>query len=236
MNSIKYIAFDADDTLWVNEPLFQKAEMNYRELLSDYLTSEKVSEELYSTEKQNISLYGYGVKSFTLSMIETALRISDYKLPQVIISEIIELGKAILTEPVVLLDGVKDILKELYTNYKLVVATKGDLLDQERKLNVSGLNDYFHHVEVMSDKQEQNYQKLLNHLEINNDEFLMVGNSLKSDIIPVVNLGASAIHIPYHTTWQHEIIEEKELNDIKYHKVNSIAEITEIINMFDKKD
>lgn len=230
MNNIKYIGFDADDTLWVNEPLYQKAEKKYCELLSGYLQSVKVSEELYKTEKQNILLYGFGVKSFTLSMIETALRISNEKIEQNIITEIIELGRGILREPVELLDGVKDVLEKLVKKHKLIIATKGDLLDQERKLYESGLSGYFHHIEVMSDKREENYKKLLDHLEININEFVMIGNSLKSDIIPVVNLGAFAIHVPYHTTWQHEQVNKDELNDVHYQKINSIREVLEIIN------
>ena len=228
MKSIKYIGFDADDTLWINEPLFQKAEEKYCCLLSEYLRAEEVSAELYRTENQNIMLYGFGVKSFTLSMIETAIRISDNKINSNKIYEIIELGKGILNEPVEILEGVKDVLEKLIGNYKLVVATKGDLLDQERKLRESGLAEYFHHIEIMSDKQRTNYEKLLDHLEVKANEFVMIGNSLRSDILPVISLGANAIHIPYHTTWQHEIIDEGELKNTNYHKVDSIVNIPEL--------
>lgn len=229
MNSIKYIGFDADDTLWTNEPLYQSAEKKYCAMLSEFLAPEEVSTELYKTEKQNISIYGFGVKSFTLSMIETALRISNNKIGQSTISDIINLGKGILAEPVELLEGVKEVLESFSGRFKLIVATKGDLLDQERKLQASGLSKYFHHIEVMSDKKEENYQKLLDHLEIKVDEFVMIGNSLKSDIIPVVNLGAHAVYVPFHTTWQHEVIDENELNDIHYHRVDSVSEVVKLI-------
>ncbi len=235
INGIKYIGFDADDTLWVNEPNYQSAERKYCELLSEYSISEKVSEELYKTEKQNLELYGFGVKSFTLSMIENAIKISDGRVRTKTLLEIINLGRDLIKEPVELLDGVEMVLEKLYHNYKLLVATKGDLLDQERKLNASGLNKYFHHIEIMSDKNELNYQRLFDRLEIKADEFVMIGNSLRSDIIPVINLGAMAIYIPYHTTWQHEIIRDDKPDEQHYHKINSIRQLMEIF-LNDKKD
>ena len=134
-----------------------------------------------------------------------------------------------LEKPVELLDGVEEVLKELSKKYRLILATKGDLLDQERKLEKSGLTDYFHHIEVMSDKQEANYSKLLNHLDIKPSEFLMVGNSLKSDILPLVNLNAHAIHIPFHTTWAHEQVSEKETNGKAYKTITSLRELLKML-------
>lgn len=206
--SIKAIAFDADDTLWVNEPYFLATEKKFCQLLADYMPEHTVSQELFKTEMQNMAIYGYGVKAFILSIIETALRISNNTVPPVIIEKIIDYGKEQLNQPVDLLDGVAEVLPLLKEKYKLVVATKGDLLDQERKLRRSGIEHFFHHIEIMSDKQETDYLKLIKHLDLHPSEFMMIGNSLKSDVLPVLAIGGHAIHIPYHTTWAHEVVEE----------------------------
>ena len=205
---IKAIAFDADDTLWVNEPYFLATEKKFCQLLADYMPEHTVSQELFKTEMQNMAIYGYGVKAFILSIIETALRISNNTVPPVIIEKIIDYGKEQLNQPVELLDGVAEVLPALKEKYKLVVATKGDLLDQERKLRKSGIEHFFHHIEIMSDKQEADYLKLIRHLDIQSSEFLMIGNSLKSDVLPVLAVGGHAVHIPYHTTWAHEVVED----------------------------
>lgn len=205
---IKAIAFDADDTLWINEPYFLATEKKFCQLLADYMPEHTVSQELFKTEMQNMAIYGYGVKAFILSIIETALRISNNTVPPVIIEKIVDYGKEQLNQPVDLLDGVAEVLPVLKEKYKLVVATKGDLLDQERKLKKSGIEHFFHHIEIMSDKQETDYLKLIKHLDIQPSEFMMIGNSLKSDVLPVLAVGGHAIHIPYHTTWAHEVVEE----------------------------
>ncbi len=204
---IKVIAFDADDTLWVNEPYFQETGRKFCELLEDYLPHHSVAQELYKTEMQNLSLYGYGVKGFILSMVETALRVSAKTLNVDIIEKAIQYGKELLEKPIEMLDGVEDVLQTLSGKYKLVVATKGDLLDQERKLKKSGIEHYFHHIEIMSDKQEADYKKLIKHLDIKPEQFLMIGNSIKSDILPVLAIGGHGFHVPYHTTWAHEKVE-----------------------------
>jgi putative hydrolase of the HAD superfamily len=205
---IKVIAFDADDTLWVNEPYFQENEKKFCALLEDYLPHHSIMQELYKTEMQTLSLYGYGIKGFVLSMIETALRISNNNVSIDIIEKIIQYGKDQMERPIEMLDGMEEALNKLKKKYRLVVATKGDLVDQERKLKKSGLEHYFHHIEIMSDKQEADYSKLIKHLDISPNEFLMIGNSLKSDVMPVIALGGHAIHIPYHTTWAHEVVEQ----------------------------
>jgi putative hydrolase of the HAD superfamily len=209
MKNIKVIAFDADDTLWVNEPYFQEVERKFCELLEDYLSHHHISQELFKTEMKNLAQYGFGVKSFMLSMIETAISISNRTISMEVIEKIILYGKELLDQPIELLDGVKEVLEELHHKYRLVVATKGDLLDQERKLERSKLGGYFHHIEIMSDKKESDYQKLLKHMDVSPENFLMIGNSLKSDILPVLNLGGYAIHVPYHTTWAHEHVEHE---------------------------
>ena len=211
-STIKVIAFDADDTLWVNEPYFRTAEKAFCELLKEYVPEEECNELLYKFEMQNLPLYGYGIKPFVLSLIEAAITISKKQIPLEIVSEIIAIGKEMLQMPVELIDGIEATLAHLSKKYLLVMATKGDLLDQERKLIKSGLEKYFHHIEVMSDKQPNNYQKLITHLDITPSQFLMIGNSLKSDVLPVLEIGSYAIHIPFHTTWEHEKVEEEVMH------------------------
>jgi putative hydrolase of the HAD superfamily len=223
--SIKVIAFDADDTLWVNEPFFQETERKFCGLLEDYLPHHSISAELYQTQVQNISLYGYGVKSFILSMVETALRISENTLGVPVIEKIIALGKEMLEKPLELLEDVEHVLQSLSGHYRLVVATKGDLLDQERKLRKSGLEHYFHHIEIMSEKKEADYQKLIKHLDIEADEFLMIGNSLKSDVLPVLAIGGHGFHIPFHTTWAYEHIEHR----VEHPNFRDFATIREVL-------
>lgn len=225
MNNIKVIAFDADDTLWVNETYFRNAENEFAKLLLEYETENKIHQELYKKEIENLKNYGYGVKGFVLSMVECALELSNYKINQKKINRILEIGKEMLEKPIDLLDGVEDTLQKLHGKYKLIVATKGDLLDQERKLEKSGILKYFHHTEVMSDKKEADYLKLVKHLDIDTSELLMIGNSLRSDILPLVNIGASAIHVPFHTTWAHEEVSEDQKSD-DYTTVSKITEIT----------
>lgn len=226
MNTLKVIAFDADDTLWVNEPYFRETEDKFCELLEDYLPHHSVARELLQVEIRNINLYGYGVKGFMLSMIETALEVSQKTIPVSVIEKAILLGKELLEKPIVLLDGVEDVLSQLQGKYKLVVATKGDLLDQERKLRKSGLEHYFHHIEIMSEKKEPDYQKLLKHLDIQPKEFMMLGNSLKSDVLPVLELGGHAVHIPYHTTWAHETVDA----EIKHDQFKQVTEIKDVLS------
>lgn len=227
-NQIQVIAFDADDTLWVNEPYFQETELAFCQLLEAYLPVHEVSQELFRTEMKNLALYGYGVKGFMLCMIETLSRVSNDKASIVLVNKVIALGQSLLQQPIALLDGVTEVLKHLKSDYRLVIATKGDLLDQERKLRNSGLQDYFHHIEIMSDKQTFDYQKLLKHLDCKPEHFLMLGNSIKSDILPVLELGGYAAHIPYHTTWAHEQITES-LTHPNFLSLNTMTEIIEIL-------
>ncbi|RNL55557.1 HAD family hydrolase [Pedobacter jejuensis] len=223
-NKIKVIAFDADDTLWVNEPYFRETEEQFADLLEDFLPRHNIMAELYKTEIANLPLYGYGIKGFMLSMMETVLSITEGKANLEIINRVLQLGQEMLNKPVELLDGVEDVLKTLFGKYKLVVATKGDLLDQQRKLTKSGLDHYFHHIEIMSDKQERDYQKLLKHLDCKPEEFLMLGNSLKSDVLPVLSIGGHAVHIPYHTTWVHEHIEHT-IEHPNFYQMESLADV-----------
>jgi len=226
---IKIIGFDADDTLWVNEPYYREAEKKFCDLLINYLPEEETDKILYKTEMQNLELYGYGAKGFMLSLIETAINISGGKIPSKEILKIIDIGKELLQKPIVLLDDVENVLKSISEKYKLIIASKGDLLDQERKLKKSGLAKYFHHIEIMSDKKTEDYQKLFQHLDIKPNEFLMIGNSLRSDIFPVISLGGKAIHVPYHTTWIHEEIDDSQISNKKYKEVETLSDVLEFL-------
>ncbi len=226
---IKVIGFDADDTLWVNETYFREAENQFAKLLAPYETQNKIHQELYKMEMKNLATYGYGVKAFVLSMVESALDLSNHQISNKTITAILDIGKAMLKEPVELLDNVELVLQKLSKTHRLILATKGDLLDQEQKLKKSGLAKYFHHIEVLSDKKEINYKQLLKRLDIKPSQFLMVGNSLKSDVLPLVNVGAQAIHVPFHTTWAHEEVTEQEKEGKLYKTIPSIKEILKLI-------
>ena len=226
--AIKVIAFDADDTLWVNEPFFREAEEKFAELLEDFMPQHSTLKELYHTEIDNLKLYGYGIKGFMLSMIETAMRISDHKISMEMVEKILQIGREMLEKPVDLIPGVAEVLKELNGDYRIVLATKGDLLDQERKLKKSGLEQHFHHIEIMSDKKISDFEKLIKHLDIKAEEFIMLGNSLKSDILPVLDLGGFAIHIPFHITWKHEEINHQVLHE-RFFQVSKIPEVVKVI-------
>lgn len=225
---IKVIGFDADDTLWVNEPYFQETEKEFRRLLSPFVDEETASAELYRTEMRNMSIYGYGVKAFILSVVETAIRVSGGKVPASTIEQLIQAGKGQLTHDVELLDGVEDTLNALVGRYRLILVTKGDLLDQEQKLRRSGLEHLFHHVEIMSDKTEREYQQLINHIDVRPEEFLMIGNSVRSDILPPLALGCYAIHVPFHTTWEHEVVNESLSHD-RFRTVESLWDVISLL-------
>lgn len=230
--NIKVIGFDADDTLWVNETYFREAEMAFSKLMAPYETANKIDQELFMRQIENLPLYGYGIKGFTLSMVEMALEISNNAVNNATIEAILNIGKDMLNKPVDLLEGVEEVLQTLSDDYRLILVTKGDLLDQERKLEKSGLLDYFHHIEVLSDKQEANYSKLLNHLDIKPSEFLMIGNSLKSDILPLINIKARAIHVPFHTTWIHEQVTPNEQENKKYKTITSLLDVLPMLNKY----
>ncbi|MEL6256884.1 MAG: HAD family hydrolase [Bacteroidota bacterium] len=228
MDKLKVIAFDADDTLWINEPLFQATEKKFAELLEDFLPQHTVSRELLKIEIANLPRYGYGVKSFMLSMVETAVEISQGKIGMEVISRIIEIGKELLDAPVEVIDGVPEVLENLRGRYRIIMATKGDLLDQERKLEKSGLAHFFHHTEIVSEKHEAEYKRIIKHLDIEPENFLMIGNSLKSDVIPILNIGGHGFHVPYHTTWEHEKVDVK-IEHANFRQMDSIREILEFI-------
>lgn len=225
--NIKVIAFDADDTLWHNEPYFDEAQERFCELFQNYTSKQEVLTLILNHQVKNLPIYGFGIKAFTLSMMESALHLTNHQINGKTIESILQIGKDLLLKPVELLPEVEEVLTSLKGKYKLIVATKGDLKDQHRKLHDSGLGTFFHHIEVMSDKTELDYEKMLKRLEIQPEDFLMIGNSLKSDVLPVLNLGGHAVHIPYHTTWEYEKIDF----EIQHDNFKAVSHINEILNL-----
>jgi putative hydrolase of the HAD superfamily len=223
------IAFDADDTLWHNEILYAAAQDKLEELLAGYADAETVAQRLYQTEMSNLQYYGYGIKSFTLSMIQTAIELTEGKIEGTEVMQIIGFAKEMLTSQTRLLDHAEETVRELAKSHELMLITKGDLLDQQAKLSRSGLGDCFRHVEVVSQKTQRVYQKLLAKYEIEPQRFLMVGNSLKSDILPVLALGGQAVYVPYHTTWAHEVVDSHPVGHDGYHELEHLGQLLQLI-------
>lgn len=226
-SNIKVIAFDADDTLWDNQHYYEQVEQFYCELLSDYGTKEEVSAALFQTESANMPLMGYGTKAFIISLIENALAISKQHINANKIARIVDAGKSLLSLPVRPLSGVEEVLQRLYGHYRLVVYTKGELLDQENKLKRSGLLQYFSHVKIVSNKTPQRMLNLCKNMEVQPKELLMVGNSFKSDVLPAIEAGAFAVYVPFNVMWKHEVIGEYPHDRIL--KINQISELAELL-------
>lgn len=222
------IAFDADDTLWHNEPYFDEAQERFCELFQDFASKQEILGLILNHQIKNLPLYGFGIKAFTLSMIDSALELTNQSISGQNIAKVIQIGRDLLQKPVELLPEVEPVLQQLQGKYKLIVATKGDLKDQHRKLHDSGIGHYFHHIEVMSDKQEIDYQKMLGRLDCKAEDLLMIGNSLKSDVLPVLNIGGHAVHIPYHTTWEYEKI-DFEINHPNFKAFSSLQEVLTLL-------
>lgn len=227
---IKTIAFDADDTLWHNERIFLNAKEKYKKLLSKYHDMNWIEERLDAAEMRNIKHFGYGIKGFTLSMVETAVELTEGRVKGNEIQEIITYSREMLASPIEILEGVEETIKGLVDDFHLMVITKGDLFDQETKLARSGLGDYFDNVEIVSQKNKEVYRKITNHYQINPKEFVMVGNSLKSDILPVLEIGSNAVHIPYETEWFHEAVNENDLKNKDFVQLEKISELLFWIN------
>jgi len=226
---IDVVAFDADDTLWHNEILYYQTQRRFQELLAPYYGGDGVLDALYKTEMANLPHYGYGIKSFALSMIETAIRVTDGKVSGRDIQRVVDLAKEMQQAPVQLLDNVAEVIPALSAVYPLMVITKGDLFDQEAKITRSGLASHFSAVEVVTDKTPDIYRALLNKHQINPGRLLMVGNSLRSDILPIVSLGAHAVHIPYHITWEHEVVPMEADPTAEYQELEHIGLLLEYV-------
>jgi len=201
MASLTTIGFDADDTLWQNERFFRTNEAQFAQLLADHAPEEVLSARLLEAEKRNLSHYGFGIKGFTLSMVETAVEVTEGRVPAGIIGEILAMGREMLSHPVETLPGVAETLKALSDGYRLVLVTKGDLFDQERKLAASGLGDYFHGVEIVSDKNADTYRRVFARHGDGAERAMMIGNSLKSDVVPAIEAGAWGVYVPHELTW-----------------------------------
>ena len=229
MKRIKVIAFDADDTLWDCQSWFDDVERKCCELLKPWATAREVSEGLLATERKNLSLTGYGTKAFTLSLIENAVRVSHEQLTGDIVMQLIDLGKELLNFPTTPLPEVQETLQQLadMRRYRLVVFTKGELMDQENKLRRSGLEGFFSHMETVSNKTEKEYRQLCENLNVAPEETVMVGNSFRSDIAPALEAGASAIHIPYHVVW--ELEKSEEYDHEKLRRITHFSEILDVL-------
>src|SRR6202049_4982397 len=231
---IRVLAFDGDDTLWHNESRFHLTQSALRDLLRRHVPDADVDSHLYEVEMRNLGLYGYGVKSFTLSMIETAIELTKGRIPATDLEVSLGWGKRMLGEPTELLDGVEAALKGASGRYSLLLITKGDLFDQESKLARSGLGEMFTGVEILSDKNIDSYLSVLRRRGIKPEEFVMVGNSLRSDIAPVVALGARAVHIPYHVTWNHEHMPDELLPPSGWSRLGAIVELAALLETIDQ--
>lgn len=224
------IAFDADDTLWPNQPHFDAVEAVFFEMLAAHGDPAALHPRLYAVQRRNLSLYGYGARSMTLSLIETAIELTGGTVTGPEIQRLLELGKDLLRFPIELLPGVAEVLPQLrQRGHHLLLLTKGDLFDQEAKLARSGLGPLFDHVEIVSEKDAATYQRLLARYHATPTDFVMIGNSLKSDVLPVARLGYRAIHVPYHATWVHERVGEEELAGVRFETVQRLAEVLALL-------
>lgn len=223
------IAFDGDDTLWQNETLYIRAQDKLKVLLSNYVSPILVDQRLWETESKNLGYYGYGIKSFGLSMIEVAIEVTEGKITGEKILSVLALIKEMLTSEVVLFEHAEETLRQLSERVPLMLITKGDLLDQQAKLSRSGIGNYFRDIEIVSEKDEKTYRALLQKYRIEARRFLMVGNSLKSDILPVLTIGGNAVYIPYEMTWIHENIDEMKKETKRYYEIEHIGRLLDLI-------
>lgn len=224
------IGFDADDTLWHSETYFSLTEDRFRALLAPWCSEEETTDRLLARERDNLAVFGYGIKGFTLSMIETAISASEGAIPVGAIQEIVGWGKEMLEHPVELIDGVDEVLSTVGQEYRLVLLTKGDLFHQESKIAESGLADRFAGIEVMTEKDPASYQRVLARLGIDPAGFLMVGNSVRSDVLPILEIGGQAVHVPYEITWGYEKVGPAE-QSASYVAIEEIGEIPSLLGL-----
>jgi putative hydrolase of the HAD superfamily len=227
--AVRVVGFDGDDTLWHSETRFHVTQGEFRDLIRGHAPDADVDTRLAAMEMKNLGIYGYGVKSFTLSMLETAIELTEGRIPASDLEVILGWGKRMLMEPTKLLDGVEETLRGLSDRYDMLLITKGDLFDQESKLAQSGLGDLFLGVEILTEKNVESYRGVFNRHGIKPEEFVMVGNSLRSDVVPVVELGGYAIHIPYEVTWQLEHVDEEALPRHGWRRVAGIREVSTVL-------
>jgi putative hydrolase of the HAD superfamily len=226
---IDLLALDADDTLWHNEPLYTSTREQFRALLARYEPAGVLDERLYAVELRNLEHFGYGVKGFVLSMIETAIELTDGRVESADVRTIIGWGRDMLCSPVQLLDGVADTLEELANAFPLILLTKGDLLHQESKLARSGLGGHFKGIEIVSEKDARIYRHVMARYSVLPERFVMVGNSLRSDILPVLEAGGHAVYVPYVITWEHERVAPDLLRDAQFHEIASLRDLPSLL-------
>lgn len=229
---IEIIAFDADDTLWRNEDIFYSVHERFKQLLARYHDEQWIVDRLYQTESRNFLHFGYGVKGFTLSMIETAIELSEGRISAAEIQRLIDMGREMMNAPIELLDGAAEVVEGLSQSFDLMLITKGDLFHQESKIARSGLKDYFKRVEIVSEKDEGVYQRIAERHGIRPERFVMIGNSLRSDILPVIAMGGIAIHIPYKTEWIHERVSADELAGKSYFEIQHLGLLPDFLSRF----
>ena len=226
---IRLVALDADDTLWHNEPVFSDTHARFQELLRTYAADAVIEQRLYDTEVRNLQHYGYGVKAFTLSMVETAIELTEGRVTGDEIARVLRMGREMLVAPVRLLEGAAEAVTELAERHEIMLLTKGDLLDQQTKLARSGLGDLFSHVEVVARKDRATYERVLRVHGLHPTEFVMVGDSLRSDVLPVLEMGGHAVHVPYPTVWIHERVATEELDALEFPTVASLREVPAVL-------
>jgi putative hydrolase of the HAD superfamily len=227
---IDIIEFDGDDSLWHNEILYAAAQAEYRRLLVKHHPGEIVDQRLYETEMRNLEFYGYGIKSFTLSMIETAVELTDGQVTADDVREILGIGRKMLTADVQLLEHAQETVAQLAQSHTLMLITKGDLRDQRRKLVKSGLAPYFRHIEIVTNKTREEYQEILSKYQIDPARFLMVGDSLRSDVMPVLELGGRVVYIPYHVRWAHEVVDDVQCAGPGCHPLEHIGLLPALVD------
>ena len=230
---IALVGFDADDTLWKSQDYFDDAQVEFERIVSGYVDLDDVGEQLLAVEKRNLALFGYGVKGMVLSMIETAVAITDARISAADLHRIVELGKSLLQHPVELLPGVRDAVESVAVGLPVVLITKGDLFHQEAKVRDSGLADLFRRIEIVSEKDAATYARLFEEFGIAPQRFLMVGNSLRSDIAPVLELGGWGVHVPYHTTWAHEAEASLAHGSERMRTIAGIGELAQAVRELD---
>ena len=226
---VEVVAFDGDDTLWHSETLFSVTHERFCELLCDHAEVDDLTSRMLATERKNLEIFGYGVKGYVLSMIETAIEVSGGTVTAAEIQELLDAGKAMLRHPTELLDGVRLVVEQLSGSHRLVLVTKGDLFHQESKLAASGLGELFERIEIVSEKDERTYTRVLDVLGVEPDRFVMVGNSLRSDVLPVVALGGRAVHVPYVVDWAHELVDDADLPAEGWWRLDSLHGLADLL-------
>ena len=227
--TIEVVGFDGDDTLWHNETIFTMTQSRFEALLEPYVDPRHLHERMLATERENVAIFGYGIKGFTLSMVETAIEVTEGRVTSEEIMTLLEFGKEMLRHPTELLDGAREAVESTAREHRVVLVTKGDLFDQESKLARSGLGELFDDVEIVSEKDEARYRRLLEDLDVAPEQFVMVGNSMRSDVAPVVGIGGHAVHVPYHVTWALEEIDDADVPQRGWRRIDHLAELPSVL-------